>query len=168
VELDVVGYHVYRRPAGGLWQRRTDATHAGLDWHDVLDGRAGSWDYRVTALNVRGEESAPSAPVTITVADPGIGANLVQMAAPAPNPFTESTTIRLAVPAAGVAHALVVVLDVRGRAVRTLHVGALDGGDFQWVWNGDDDNGGDVPNGVYLVIADSGLDHTARKIVLAR
>ncbi|HEX7878864.1 MAG TPA: FlgD immunoglobulin-like domain containing protein, partial [Candidatus Eisenbacteria bacterium] len=60
------------------------------------------------------------------------------------------------------------VLDVRGRAVRTLHDGALEGGEFTWPWSGEDDDGRDVPNGVYLVIVDAGSDRSARKIVLAR
>ncbi|HEX7878514.1 MAG TPA: hypothetical protein VF720_03845, partial [Candidatus Eisenbacteria bacterium] len=93
LEFDLVGYHVYRRPTGGVWQRRTDAPETDLYWHDRLDGRAGSWDYRVTAINVRGEESAPSTIATLVITSPGGDARLVQLAAPAPNPFTESTLI---------------------------------------------------------------------------
>lgn len=61
-----------------------------------------------------------------------------------PNPFSQSTRIRLNIPSAG--PVLVQVCDVSGRIVRTLENRSLAAGNHEMVWQP-----GDIPNGIYLL-----------------
>ncbi|MDZ4805027.1 MAG: FlgD immunoglobulin-like domain containing protein, partial [Candidatus Eisenbacteria bacterium] len=88
--------------------------------------------------------------------------------APAPNPFTDDTCVRVAIPSGGASRALVVICDIHGRVIRTLHDGAVTEGEMEFEWNGRDDAGRNSPGGVYLVIVESGLTRESRKIVRAR
>jgi hypothetical protein len=87
-----------------------------------------------------------------------------------PNPFRagETTTIRFAIPAsAGGGQVDVAVFDVAGRRVRTLVRGSLVEGDHAITWDGMDDNGAEVPAGVYVVrLAVGGQERTMRALVL--
>jgi hypothetical protein len=66
-----------------------------------------------------------------------------------PNPFNPTTVINFELPHHG--EASLVVHDLRGRALRTLHQGALAAGHHQTVWDGTDTAGKDAASGVYLV-----------------
>jgi agmatine/peptidylarginine deiminase len=72
-------------------------------------------------------------------------------AAASPNPFRGETTIRLARPAPGGSSAR--VYDLLGRRIRTLPMGGAPG---EWVWNGKDDGGREVPPGVYFIRVGNG------------
>ncbi|MFH1680563.1 MAG: FlgD immunoglobulin-like domain containing protein [Candidatus Eisenbacteria bacterium] len=84
----------------------------------------------------------------------------------APNPFNPSTTLAFSLPADG--DAGLAIYDVRGRRVRTLAAGFLSGGEQSAVWDGRDDEGRDVPSGVYLARLCFGNEVAARKLVLVR
>jgi len=66
---------------------------------------------------------------------------------PAPNPFGGAARITYRVPVA-TAGALL-VLDLQGRAVRTLDRGPLAPGSHHLIWDGSDDAGRPTPPGVY-------------------
>jgi hypothetical protein len=69
-----------------------------------------------------------------------------------PNPFNPSTTISFDVP--GISgekrHASLAIYDLRGRRVRVLIDGILDGGNHKVVWDGRDNQGEQIASGVYL------------------
>ncbi len=65
-----------------------------------------------------------------------------------PNPFNPQTTIRFALDRSQ--DVSLVVFDVAGRAVRTLHSGVLDAGPQAMVWNGKDSRGSAVATGTYF------------------
>jgi DNA/RNA endonuclease YhcR with UshA esterase domain len=65
----------------------------------------------------------------------------------APNPFNPSTKISFTTPKAGLTE--LVIFDTRGRAVRTLVSGRLDGGAHTEKWDGRDNAGEFVGSGVY-------------------
>ena len=66
-----------------------------------------------------------------------------------PNPFNASTTIAFDVERTAPVH--LVVYDVLGRRVRTLHGGeTLTAGHYRTAWNGRDDEGRPAASGVYL------------------
>lgn len=69
----------------------------------------------------------------------------------APNPCNPRATITFTTAQAG--PATVRVFDARGRLVRSLHDGWLDGGAHALPWSGDDDAGRPAASGVYLVRA---------------
>ncbi len=87
---------------------------------------------------------------------------------PSPNPVRESSVLRLAIaPADAGAPARVRVMDVAGRAVRTLHDGPLAAGVHPLTWDLTSDAGRAVPAGLYFVRANlRGGVFTQRLIVV--
>jgi flagellar hook capping protein FlgD len=83
-----------------------------------------------------------------------------------PNPFTQSTTITLAVPRR--APSRLIVYDVTGRAVRTLVDDVLEAGIQPVAWDGRTDAGTPVGTGVYFARFESGGLTSARRIVRIR
>ena len=76
-----------------------------------------------------------------------------------PNPFNASTTIAFDV--SGTVPVHLVVYDVLGRRVRTLHSGELlTAGHYRTSWNGHDDEGRPAASGVYLYQLTAGKDFT--------
>jgi endonuclease/exonuclease/phosphatase family metal-dependent hydrolase len=84
----------------------------------------------------------------------------------APNPFTDRTTLRFALPEE--ANVLVGIYDVTGRIVRTLAAGRMPSGARELVWDGKDDAGADVASGIYFCRAEVGEWREARKVVLLK
>jgi hypothetical protein len=84
-----------------------------------------------------------------------------------PNPFNPRSTIDFRLPGAAAVH--LAVHDAAGRRVRTLAAGVvLDEGAHVLTWDGRDDNGRDVPSGVYfyrLLAADAAV---SRRVTLLR
>jgi hypothetical protein len=67
MELRISGYRVYRRAAGsGPWQRLGDELVRTASYRDVTVAPGMKYEYRVTAVNQAGNESAPSAAVQET------------------------------------------------------------------------------------------------------
>ena len=83
----------------------------------------------------------------------------------APNPFSDRTTIRVAMARPGVAS--LAIFDVSGRLVRKLHDGPIAEGVRAFVWDGQDDEGRRVAAGVYhLRLSGDGrtLSHRAIRV----
>jgi hypothetical protein len=85
---------------------------------------------------------------------------------PSPNPFTNWTRLRLMLPRDGQVE--VTLLDLQGRLVRTLWRGHLPVGPHAQDWNGLDDAGRPVPNGLYLARLSLEGETLVRRVVLAR
>jgi flagellar hook assembly protein FlgD len=60
------------------------------------------------------------------------------------------------------------VLDLSGRVIRQLWDGTLGSGPHNFFWNGSDDDGREMPAGVYLVRAAVGSNHAMQRIVRLR
>jgi hypothetical protein len=129
----------------------------------------GRWYFRVTAVDIHGNESVPSdlAEMLSLVAVDGAGppARLAVRSA-TPNPFNPVTEIRCELPAAGAVR--LQVYDVAGRPVRGLVDGARGAGTFTVTWDGRDDTGRTVPSGVYFARLTAGAAESVLKLVLAR
>ena len=167
VEPDLAGYLVFRRNNGGNWIRRTPDPVPATTWVDTVSARSGEMEYRVSALNARGDQGPPSAAVTVSFGTLP-GDNFLELSAPSPNPFVAGTCVRMAVPEGGLSRLQVTLFDIRGRAVRLLHQGVADEGAIELAWDGLDDSGHQVPAGVYFMIVDTGAVRETRKIVRAR
>lgn len=85
-----------------------------------------------------------------------------------PNPIREQFTVALTLARAGAGD--IAIFDLHGRRVRTVLRGNLTAGVTRLIWDGNDDSGQRVPNGVYLlkVTTEHGSPFTARKIALFR
>jgi hypothetical protein len=83
-----------------------------------------------------------------------------------PNPFSPSTAITYALPAA--THTRLAVYDIVGREVAVLVDRAESQGMHTVSWNGTDKAGAQLPSGVYLYRLTAGTQSTSMKLVIAR
>ncbi|MCP4293443.1 MAG: hypothetical protein GY780_16575 [bacterium] len=92
-----------------------------------------------------------------------------QVDAPYPNPFNPSTSIRLHVPVIdGSSNLELVVYDLQGRKVRTLHNGPISSGWHTLVWDGRDNGGRTQSSGMYFMRARSGAVASIHKMTLVK
>jgi len=83
-----------------------------------------------------------------------------------PNPFNPVTTIAYTNPRSQ--SVTLAVYDVRGLRVRVLEDGLMPSGQHEKVWDGCDDQGARLGNGVYLVHLNVGGEVQSRKLVLVK
>jgi FlgD Ig-like domain len=84
----------------------------------------------------------------------------------APNPFRRETTIAFDLPQSATAR--VSVYNVSGALVRTLLDGSVAAGPHAVSWEGRDDRGVDVAQGIYVLRLESGSNVATQKVVLTR
>jgi hypothetical protein len=99
---------------------------------------------------------SPPGPTTATIA----------LSQPIPNPAAGPASFVLAL--AQKSSVRVEVLDLSGRVIRQLWDGTLGSGPHNFFWNGSDDDGREMPAGVYLVRAAVGSNHAMQRIVRLR
>ncbi len=83
-----------------------------------------------------------------------------------PNPFNPSTTILYELPRASQVE--VAIFDLLGKRIRTLAQGRQQAGQHRLLWDGRDDNGANVPSGVYLYRLHAGEFAQTRKMVFVQ
>lgn len=162
-EVDVAYYRLYRGgdasfvPAPG----NMIAMSADTGW---VDPGPAHFHYKLTAVDVHGNESAPTllAPSARLDAPPGAPLELA-LASPSPNPMRGATTCRFTLPAAG--RARVTVHDVAGRLVRVLAEGAHAAGHHAVTWDGADEHGTRAPRGLYFVRLQAEGEQRVRRVV---
>jgi hypothetical protein len=84
----------------------------------------------------------------------------------APNPFRVTTSIRYSLPREGPVS--LKIFDVAGRTVKTLVDMKQRPGRYSMRWDGDDNRGRTVGNGVYFCKLRAGAQQMTRKLVLQR
>jgi hypothetical protein len=89
---------------------------------------------------------------------------------PFPNPFNPSTSVRLFLPvgSSGSRELEVVVYDLQGRRIRTLHQGPATEGWHTFTWDGRDGRGHTQASGLYFLRARSGDQAVLRKLTLIK
>ena len=85
-----------------------------------------------------------------------------------PNPFSHSTTIEFYVSGSSPREVELRIVDVLGRTVKTFLKEALAPGEHATVWQGDNDRGAEVANGVYLAQIISGSGQLVQTIIVHR
>lgn len=93
-------------------------------------------------------------------------ATAFRLAQNVPNPFYPSTTISYQLARAGPVELR--VFDVHGRLVRTLVSGSREARLHRVEWNGRDDRGQEIPNGVNFYQLTAGAQSTTRRFVVVR
>jgi hypothetical protein len=123
--------------------------------------------YKLAAVDMHGNEGTPATlqPTGTADADATLPRELA-LSAPAPNPLRSGTTLRLALPRA--ADIALAVLDAQGRRVRTLLAGAQPAGEQALAWDGRDDAGHRVANGIYVVRLECEGRAIARRLAVVR
>ena len=87
----------------------------------------------------------------------------------APNPFTASTTIQFAIPAAADGESVQVeVYNVLGQRIRTLVDGPRTAGTHRVTWDGTDASGALAPSGMYVYRVRAGAHQTSSSLILTR
>ena len=88
------------------------------------------------------------------------------LGAASPNPFRAASSLSFSLPSRS--DVSVVVYDLRGRVVATLLEGERAAGAHEVRWGGRDDDGREVPSGIYFVRLRSARESATRKVVLLR
>ncbi|MCF7911266.1 MAG: T9SS type A sorting domain-containing protein [Candidatus Cloacimonetes bacterium] len=83
-----------------------------------------------------------------------------------PNPFNPETTIKMALNTDG--QVRLDVYNIRGQKVRTLVNEFKDAGNYDIIWNGDDDRGQKVGSGVYFYNMKFGKYTSTKKMILMK
>lgn len=100
--------------------------------------------------------------VTLPAASPGAP----RLLPPWPNPANPSVRLGFLLPEAG--RAELSIHDLRGRRLAKLRSGHSDAGRHEFIWEGRDDAGHELPSGVYLVNLRAAGVGESRRIVLLR
>jgi hypothetical protein len=165
---DLAEYRVYRGAAPGfaLDPSTLVGTATGTTLSNVLDV-AQAW-YRVTAVDVHGNESPGSNEVEVLNGASGVGALPTAFAHRGnfPNPFNPMTHVAFDLPAAF--RVQVDVYDAKGRLVRRLLDSGLPAGSHTCLWDGRDDAGRGVASGVYYAQVRAGGERAVRPMTLVR
>ncbi len=145
------------------------ATTTALNYVDNNVNEGVTYDYRITAFDVNGNESeSAAASVVVGVADRpkdaiptdyALGNNY-------PNPFNPTTMITYQLPKAG--EVKLTIINSLGQKVRTLVTGQVAAGYHQTLWDARDDNGALVGSGTYLYRLEAGNFVQTKKLVLMK
>lgn len=83
-----------------------------------------------------------------------------------PNPFNPSTSIEYSAPSTGTA--TLEIFNVTGQKVRTLFSGELQAGVYRMLWEGKDENGANMPSGIYFSRLTCGSVVSTRRMLLLK
>ncbi len=158
-------------PSRGIGAIRIPPNGAGFRPHGgrfaFLSGRPYRWDHTLLKNNIQTIlGSWFLEPVNLLAADSGELAARLSFEAVAPNPSSRGAALRFSLPRAG--RARLVVLDVAGRAVRTLVDGSMSAGPHEADWDGRDGAGALAAPGLYFARLDADGEHAVRRIVRVR
>jgi hypothetical protein len=161
-------FKVYRGDDPGFTPGPASLVHStiGTAWVDSsLVG--GSACYKLTAVDFAGNESPPASAVLVAAAEGVVAPRRFALRSPMPNPFRGVTAIPFDVPAAG-GRIEIDVFDVGGRRVRALMDASRTAGQWRVLWDGRDEQGRDMPSGVYLCRMRAARFSGAVKIALSK
>jgi hypothetical protein len=123
----------------------------------------GTYYYRLAEIDLSGARTYHG-PVSVTVGE-NIPAEYALMPA-FPNPATGSATIHYSLKRSGPAS--LSIYNIAGQAVKTLAQGYQQAGHYSVSWDGRDDRGVKVANGIYLYRLSTPEFQRASKIVILR
>lgn len=163
-ESDLRGYRVYRSSAQSAYEFVQEIFQT--TWTDSSIGP--DFTYRITAVDLSGNESPVAEPNTVTAIAPGEGGvpHRTALVGAYPNPFNPATELHFEI--ARRSRVELAIYDLAGRRVRRFDIGELAPGPAHVRWNGRDDHGEGVASGVYLVRLKAGSLTDELRIVLVK
>jgi hypothetical protein len=164
-----VHYHaVYRGetadfPIDGL---EPVSLRGGANWDDPIP-EGWRYHYKVTAVDIAGNESEAVMPGTVSGIDPPVIPERFALRPNVPNPFNPSTAIGYDVPASG-GHVTIRIYDVSGRIVTTLLDENRPPGRHTIEWDGRGSGGVRLSSGVYFYRLEAGGGVETRRMVMLK
>jgi predicted CXXCH cytochrome family protein len=148
-ETDVYEYAVYRGTTASFIPTTPLAKVRGIQYQDVLSQAGGTYFYKISAIDVNGNES-PFASVSVVTAVENSGGVPTEFALGQnyPNPFNPTTEITFAIPKQ--TNVKVVVYNLSGAEIATLVNQAMSPGNYRATWNGRTNDGQTVASGTYF------------------
>ena len=148
-ETDVYQYAIYRGTTATFTPTTPIASVRTTQYQDVLSQTGVTYYYKVSAIDIAGNESPYTAVSVLTgVENSGGVPTEFALSQNYPNPFNPSTEIMFAIPKQS--NVKVVVYNLRGEEIATLVNQTMSAGNYRAVWNGRTDDGRSVASGVYF------------------
>jgi hypothetical protein len=148
-ESDVYEYAIYRGTTASFTPTSPVAKVRIPEYKDKLSQTGVTYYYKVSALDVAGNESPFTAVSVLTgVENSGGVPTEFALGQNYPNPFNPSTEITFALPKQ--TNVKLVVYNLAGEAVATLVNQSMSAGNYHATWNGRTDDGRAVASGVYF------------------
>ncbi len=148
-ETDVYEYAIYRGTTASFNPTTPLAKVRTTQYQDVLSQTGVTYYYKVSAIDVSGNESPFTAVSVLTGVENSSGVPTeFALGQNYPNPFNPSTEITFAVPKQ--TNVKVVVYNLSGAEIATLVNQSMSPGNYRAVWNGRTDDGRTVASGVYF------------------
>jgi hypothetical protein len=141
------------------------ATAVRLRFRTVSDGGKNFDGFRFDDLRVVVYD--PTQQPSLVAVGPGRSPAGLALLAPWPNPARGGARFGLLVPP-GAGQLTLELLDLQGRRVRSLRLGALPAGRHEAGWDGRDDEATEVANGVYFAILRGARAVAVRRVALVR
>lgn len=142
---------------------RGEGKNNGKIQYQMLDNKganlANELYYRIKTIESNGEESLSH---TVSIERTGNTKSL-RINDLYPNPFSDQISINFSSPIT--AQIQIQIFDVRGQLVKTILNASIDKGEYQYNWNGNDQNGSPVPEGIYYLQLTDGKQRIARKLI---
>ncbi len=133
------------------------------DDHGALVGR--DYWYWIVILDSEGEPARYLGPAVGRRV--GVTPPMVPTLSSYPNPFNPRTVLGFHLGNSG--RGILAIHDTRGRRLRVLASGVLNAGDQEWIWDGRDDEGRDLPSGAYFArLKVAGERSLLSKLILIR
>jgi predicted CXXCH cytochrome family protein len=148
-ETDVTEYAIYRGTTASFTPTTPLAKVRTTQYQDVLSQTGVTYYYKISAIDISGNES-PYAAVSVLTGVENSGGVPTEFALGQnyPNPFNPSTEITFAIPKQ--TNVKVVVYNLSGAEIATLVNQSMSAGNYRAVWNGRTDDGRTVSSGVYF------------------
>lgn len=164
-EADLAGYRLYR---GTTPSFPLDVAHRVSELSDTayVDVAGAPAYYRLTAVDVHGNESPATSLMPIGTTDVSGATLALALSAPAPNPLRGRATTQLAFTLPMAQRVTLAVFDAAGRPVRTLADGEQSAGAHSIPFDGLGTNGTRLAAGLYFVRLDAGGQHLTRRLAL--
>ena len=161
---DLIGYKVYRDD--------NEIATSNTTFYVDMNVPTGIYEYHITALYSGEHQSEPSNSVTVELTDAGGIAlpTVTEFKGIYPNPFNPTTTLSFSLNGRG--HVTIEVFNLKGQKIKTLENRTLEAGEHSVVWNGKDQDGNNIPSGIYFSKLDadnnSGRYTSVKKIILLK
>lgn len=162
---DLAAYRLYRGSNAGFSPGPSNLVTTTTA-NSYADSPGGPFIYKLTAIDVHANESAPATLVpagTVNAEDENIRS--LELSLAGANPSRSGPVLALSLPLIGAVR--VSIYDTRGRRLRVLVDRVLESGRHEVRWDGLDGAGARAPGGVYFARLEAGGELRTSKLVLS-